>query len=228
MNWTTRNRAFRRPRWLPPVVQYLLIANVAVFLLEWVLISIAPSAYFRLFDTRTGLFPLRTNFQPEYAGYFGMFRPWQLVTYMFQHNGLFHLLLNMFLLWIFGAEVEERWGSRHFGIFYFLCGVGGGLLQILAPMLLRQAPQPVVGASGAVAGVLLAFGMMFPNRIVPLPLIIIVPVPARIMVILYAGVEIVRGVLGNSNIAHFAHLGGMLFGYFYIKYQMRRGAFYRE
>ncbi len=227
-----QQQGFRRQSLLPPALKWLLILNGAVYAAQWVFMQAAPPLYFFFFDSAHGLLPLQTNLS--------LFRPWQLLTYMFLHAGVLHILFNMFALWMFGVEIEERWGTRHFVTYYFICGVGGGVLQIVLPLLIhiisverggfggRFAPLPVVGASGAVYGILLAFGMMFPNRLIYIPLLFIpIGIPARMLVVIYAVISIVGGMGGSGGVAHFAHLGGMLVGYLYIKWQQRQRRFLR-
>jgi membrane associated rhomboid family serine protease len=138
---------------------------------------------------------------------------WQFVTYMFLHGGFWHLFLNMFILWMFGSEIERYWGSRTFLKYYFITGVGAGLLSWLTAI---NSPHPTIGASGAIYGILVAYGMMFPNR--PVYLYFLLPIKAKHFVIFLAIMELMasRGQ-ASSGIAHFAHLGGMLFGYVYLK-----------
>ncbi|HLX13248.1 MAG TPA: rhomboid family intramembrane serine protease, partial [Bacteroidota bacterium] len=142
------------------------------------------------------------------------FAPWQLVTYMFLHAGLMHLLFNMFALWMFGMELENEWGAKKFLTYYFLCGIGGGVSHLLlAPFF--GAAGPTVGASGAIYGVLLAFGMMYPDR--PIFVYFLLPIRARYFVILYIALELYNGVTGTPDgVAHFAHLGGAAVGLVYL------------
>jgi membrane associated rhomboid family serine protease len=154
------------------------------------------------------------------------FRPYQLVTYMFMHANLSHLFFNMFAIFMFGPPVEAVWGPRKFLIYYFATGLGALAIHFLVKYLelqfgsnpLASVDVPVLGASGSVFGVLLAFGMLFPDRQVML-LIPPIPMKARVMVILYAALELFLG-LGNfeSGVAHFAHLGGALTGFLLILY----------
>lgn len=139
------------------------------------------------------------------------FGPWQLVSYGFLHGGLAHLFFNMFALYMFGLPIERAWGTRRFLIFYFVCMVGAGLVQLLVTAL-TGAIYPTIGASGAVFGLLLAFGMMFPNSTILL-LIPPVPIKAKWFVIGYGLLTLFFGMTGTmAGVAHFAHLGGMLFG----------------
>ncbi|MDO5016945.1 MAG: rhomboid family intramembrane serine protease [Porphyromonas sp.] len=154
---------------------------------------------------------------------------WQLVTYMFLHGGLGHLFFNMFALWMFGGTLERIWGSWRFLVFFLVTGIGAGLMQELVWFLSVNSYPPyqldwllTIGASGGVFGVLLGFGMMFPNA--PLYIMFIpVPVKAKYFVIGYGLLELFLGVTGTaSGVAHFAHLGGMIFGYFLIKLWEKR------
>lgn len=158
------------------------------------------------------------------------FRIYQLVTYMFMHGGLSHFFFNMFALWMFGTVIERTWGVRRYLIYYFVCGIGAALVQELVWGL--SMPSEVlayygdylitVGASGAIFGILLAFGMLYPNA--PLYIMFIpIPIKAKWFVIGYGIMELLAGVSQTGdNVAHFAHLGGMIFGYFLIRYWRRR------
>jgi len=148
------------------------------------------------------------------------FHPWQLITYAFLHGGILHLALNMYALWLFGAPLERRWGGQRFAAFYLACVLGAALLHLAVAEfeLARGAiAAPVVGASGGVFGLLLAFGMLYPD-VELLLLFPPMPVRARWFVIGYGVVELVAGVTGTANgMAHFAHLGGMLTGYLLLR-----------
>lgn len=192
---------------MPPATQALLLTNVAVFLLQ----SAGGEALVELF----ALWPLGS---PGPA--FGI---WQLVTYSFLHGGIAHILFNMYALYMFGGDVERLFGSRFFLAYYFACVVSAALFQLAVSALVGGPAYPVVGASGAVYGVLLAFGMYFPRRMV---MLIIPPIPmqARTFVVVVGVLELVFGVTGTeAGVAHFAHLGGMLGGWLMIQY--RRGGF---
>ncbi|ACF13251.1 Rhomboid family protein [Chloroherpeton thalassium ATCC 35110] len=181
---------------IPPAIKTIILVNVGVFLLQFM----TP---FGGFLTGLGaLWPIDS----------GNFEVWQPLTYMFLHGGFTHILFNMFALWIFGAEIENYWGTRHFTTYYFVCGVGAALINLIASI---GAGGPTVGASGAVFGVLLAFGMMFPNRYIFLYFLF--PIKAKYFVAGYAIIEFFSTFNINSPVAHFAHLGGMLVGYVYIK-----------
>ena len=140
-----------------------------------------------------------------------LFAPWQLLTYGFLHGGVGHIFFNMFGLWMFGRDLEHQFGSQRFLIYYLTCVVGAGLVQLLVAAV-QGGIYPTVGASGGVFGILLAYGMSYPNRTILL-LIPPIPMPAKYMVILYGILELYLGVSGNApGVANFAHLGGMLFG----------------
>ncbi len=138
------------------------------------------------------------------------FRVWQLVSYMFLHAGFSHLFFNMFALWMFGRQLEYDLGAGKFLLYYMVTGIGAGVLNLLV-MSLTGDYGLTIGASGAVYGILLAFGVLHPN--VPLYLFFIpVPIKAKWFVIGYGAIELILGFSANDNVAHFAHLGGMIFG----------------
>jgi membrane associated rhomboid family serine protease len=263
---------------LPTVVKNLLIINGLLFLATWV------------FQNQYG-----TDLT-DYLGlhYFSstLFRPYQLVTYMFMHGGLDHIFFNMFALWMFGNVLENFWGSKRFLIFYMVTGIGAALIYLayqgvqyqqvhsaIDALIANPTPEgyielmrnhfsafmevpevnsqiqafasewgthlnqphylnvaltdinqlldlkintPMIGASGAVFGVLLAFGMLFPNTL--LYVYFLIPIKAKYFVIIYGLIELFSGIRNNptDNVAHFAHLGGMLFGFILIKYWQKR------
>jgi len=235
---------------LPPVVKNLLIINGIMYL-------------------ATVVFQSRGT---EFVSIFGLhyftaesFKIWQPITYMFMHGNFGHLFFNMFALWIFGAALENTWGEKRFLIYYFVCGIGAGLIQLLviglqidslsqnlppeivnyiiekgkqlqylpkgsfsyedAKSLFQLINTPTVGASGSVFGLLLAFGMMFPNAL--LYVYFLLPIKAKWFVIIYGALELFYGVAGTQDgIAHFAHLGGMLFGFFLILFWNKENRFF--
>jgi membrane associated rhomboid family serine protease len=147
---------------------------------------------------------------------------WQLITYMFLHGGFFHLFFNMYVLLLFGKPLEETWGRGEFLKYYFITGVGAAALNIL---FTPNSKIPVIGASGAIYGLIIGYAMMFPYSIILL--FFFFPLPARQAVLLLGIIEFLSGVSGSRiGIAHFAHLGGLLTGYVYIKYFQYR-SFYR-
>lgn len=184
-------------RMLPTVVKNLLIINIIIFLATMVLEKYG-------YNNITSMCAL--NAIPT-----GQFRLWQLVTYMFMHANWSHILFNMFALWMFGYVLENYWGSRRFLFYYLFCGIGAGLCNLLVP-----GWYLTVGASGAVYGILLAFGMMFPNE--RIYLYFLMPIKAKWFVIGYAAIELFEGFFHADGVAHFAHLGGMLFGLLLILY----------
>jgi membrane associated rhomboid family serine protease len=141
----------------------------------------------------------------------GAFRPWQIVSYAFLHGSFNHLFFNMFAVWMFGTPLEQAWGSRRFLSFYAVCVVGAALAQ-MAVQYFSGGMYPTIGASGGVFGLLLAYGVMWPNNRLFL-LFIPVPIKAKWFVLLYGAAELVFGITGVvPGVAHFAHLGGMVFG----------------
>ena len=180
----------------PPGVKHLLIINgLFAFAQTTPLIS-------SLLDTYLILYPMSS----------GLFYPWQLVSYMFLHGGFGHLFFNLFALWMFGQQIEHVWGTRRFVSYYLLSGVGAAFVHLLV------SGSPVIGASGGVFGILLAYGMMFPNRRILL-LIPPVPIPAKFFVAGYGALELLNGLSASySGVANFAHLGGMLAGFLLIRY----------
>lgn len=149
----------------------------------------------------------------------GDFMPWQLVSYGFLHDTrhLAHILFNMFALWMFGRDLERTMGPRHFLIYYMTCVVGAGIVQLTVASM-QGGDYPTIGASGGVFGLLLAYGMFFPNRTVML-LFPPIPMRAKYFVIVFGLLELYLGVTGFSpGIANFAHLGGMLFGFILLQY----------
>lgn len=182
----------------PPAVKHLLIINVLAFVaLNTPIIGQPLFQYGALW--------------PIGSGYFDI---WQLVSYMFLHASLGHIFFNLFALWMFGQSIENFWGTRRFTIYYFLTGIGAALLH----MMIGGGGAPTLGASGAVYGILLAFGMMFPERRIML-LFPPIPIKAKYFVAIFGVIELVSGISrANSGVAHFAHLGGMLVGFILIKY----------
>ena len=197
---------------LPPVTQALLIANAAVFLLQMA-VGDAALANFMLWPISDG------SYDPSSPGF--RFLPWQLLTYAFMHGSFSHMLFNMIALYMFGAALEYTWGAKRFLTYYLVCVVGAGLLQLLVgwwTMSNGGNAYPTVGASGGVFGLLLAYGMLFPNHRLML-LFPPIPMKARTFVILYGAIELMLGFTGlQPGVAHFAHLGGMLFGWLLIRY----------
>ncbi len=145
----------------------------------------------------------------------GSFAVWQLATYIFLHGGYFwHILLNMFVLWMFGSELERTWGTREFTKFFFICGVGAGLLNVIVT---PNSTIPIIGASGSVYGVLLAYGLLWPNRIMLL-IPFMIPVKVKYYIMFIGGLALLASLSGaGGGIAHVVHLGGMIFAFLYMK-----------
>ncbi|HEY5971657.1 MAG TPA: rhomboid family intramembrane serine protease [Pseudoxanthomonas sp.] len=197
---------------LPPVTQALLIANVAMFLLQWAL-GDAALASMMLWPFGDG------GYDPSSSAF--EFQPWQLLTYGFMHGSFTHLLFNMLALFMFGAPLEYTWGNRRFLTYYLTCVIGAGVLQLIVGWWTLSSggdAYPTVGASGGVFGLLLAYGMLFPNQRLML-LFPPIPMKARTLVIVYGVIELMLGFTGwQPGVAHFAHLGGMFFGWLLIRY----------
>jgi membrane associated rhomboid family serine protease len=231
---------FGRAANLPPVVKNLIIINVVLLVVSLI--------FKQMFQTDLNRVLGLYFYQSPY------FKPWQIVTHMFMHGGIMHLVFNMYALLIFGKVLESVWGPKRFLIYYLATGLGAAFFHELvmyielAPKiaefnatysvssftverinesfgsssqfhgLIRSLVIPTVGASGAVYGILLAFGMLFPNT--PLYMMFIpIPIKAKWLVIGFGALELYQGITQpGSNIAHFAHLGGMIFGFILIKY----------
>jgi membrane associated rhomboid family serine protease len=180
---------------MPPVTTALIIANVALFLLQ----NLVPQLIVPF-----ALWPLATTSMSIGAS----FAPWQLVTYAFLHGSLLHLAFNMFALYMFGSAIEQVFGTRRYLVFYFVSVLSAAITQLIVAMV-THGIYPTIGASGGVFGLLLAYAIYFPRNRVML-LFPPVPMPARVFVIVYAGIELLLGVTGSQEgVAHFAHLGGM-------------------
>ena len=200
------NRTFQTP----PVVLNLIIINVLVYM-------------------ATALLPLGKwifGFGSLFWVGNPLFHPYQFVTYMFLHANFEHVFFNMFALWMFGRTLEYELGSRRFLVYYMACGIGAALIQMLAAWVSGEYYIQLVGASGAVMGLLLAFGVMHPNAMIVL-LIPPIPMKAKWFVIIYGVIELFLGWTGyGGNVAHFAHVGGMLWGFLLLHYWKRRGNIY--
>jgi membrane associated rhomboid family serine protease len=191
---------------MTPGVKALLIANVAVFIVQTVTRDYGGHAVGSL----TGLL----GFIPGRA-VFGL-EIWRFVTYMFLHGGIGHILFNMLGLWMFGAQIESRWGRGPFLLYYLVCGLGGAATYGLFNLFGIEAFVPMVGASGAVYGILLAYGMMFPEAVILVGLIL--PMKAKYAVILFGLIELLSTFSGGGGgVAHLAHLGGMGAGFVFLR-----------
>jgi membrane associated rhomboid family serine protease len=190
---------------LTPINRALIIANVVAYLIDswlngWLSFHLA-------------LWPW-ANLGPGVP----RFMPWQLVSYAFLHGGFMHLFFNMFAIYMFGGEIERLFGRQRYITYYFLCVIGAALMHLIVVRIAQLPPAPAVGASGAVFGLLLAFGMAFPKRMIVL-LIPPIPMPAWLFVTGYGLLELYLGVTQTQQgVAHFAHLGGMATGLVIIRY----------
>ncbi|MFQ5791056.1 MAG: rhomboid family intramembrane serine protease [Acidobacteriota bacterium] len=185
---------------LTPAVKGIIVASIGVFILQ----SLSR--------------PFELLFQLEPARVLGSFYFWQPVTYIFLHGGIFHLFINMLILFLFGGEMERLWGTRFFLRYYLICGVGAGLFALIPG-------YPVVGASGAIYGLLVAFAMYFPNRVIYMNVLLLFffPIQAKYFVIIMGLISFLSSLGGAaSGISHFAHLGGLVVGYVYLRLGGRR------
>ena len=213
----------------PPITKNLIIINLIVFLAKYV------------FETRgidlDSMLGLHFFMAPD-------FRPYQLITYMFMHANVEHIFFNMFSLWMFGRIIEQTWGERKYLLFYLVCGIGAGLTQevwqlgqyyveglqnyqvvntgeAMIPMSQYLNLWTTIGASGACYGVMFAFAMTYPNEVLmlfPIP----IPLKAKYFVIMCIAIELFSSFSTNGNVAHFAHLGGMAFAWFFIRHERRK------
>jgi len=184
---------------IPQATKFLLIICTAIFVVENLL-------GLRIIGVLFALWPVGT----------GRFMPWQVVSYAFLHGSMTHLFFNMLGLWMFGSELERVWGQKRY-LQFLLAGVLAAALAQLLVTYLSGAYVPTVGASGGLFALLLAFGMLFPNRVI-MPLFPPIPMKARTFVMVFGGLELLFGLTGGSGVAHFAHLGGMVGGWLMIRY----------
>lgn len=184
---------------LGPAVFMLLLINVGVFLLQFLVLG---------FTNRDPI-GLWGSFIPYFA--LEKFQLWRFFTYMFLHGDFMHIAFNMLGLWLFGSRMEAHWGTRTFTWYYLASGIGGALLYGIFSLAGVESMVPMVGASGAVYGILLAFGLAFPNAII---FVFFIPMPARIAVIVFGVISLLG--IGGANVAHLAHLGGMLTGLVFL------------
>lgn len=208
-----------RYRWggvVPPAIKTLLIACTGVFVLQTILRLASPDALF-WFDTHFGLVP-----DAVVHGFV-----YQLVTYIFLHGDIWHLLFNMLFLWMFGKDLELTWGKRKFYTYFFLCGIGAGVINVLVKAILvtfgvgSWRVGPTIGASGAIFGILIAMAVLFPHQqvwLIPFP----VSLSMRVYVAIMGAIEFYFTLTTpGDGVSHVCHLGGMLVGYLYL----RRGTF---
>jgi membrane associated rhomboid family serine protease len=210
-----RGYRFNWSGFITPGVKLIALTCAGVFLFQTLIVLFAPAAYSWLI-THFGLTPNALV----------RLWVWQPVTYIFLHGGLFHLLVNMLMLWMFGRDLEQIWGKRKFYQYFFLCGAGAGLINVLAKTIpifwgIKPSMIPTIGASGAIFGILIANAILFPDRqiwLIPFP----ITIAMRPYVAVMGAIEFFATLgSGGDNVAHVCHLGGMLVGYLYL----RRGSF---
>jgi membrane associated rhomboid family serine protease len=201
-----------------PIIKKLLIVTGAVFVLQQVLEAAGSD---RMMVNVLGLVPYLV---------WHKFFLWQPVTYLFLHGDFSHILFNLLALWMFGGELENTWGSKKFLKYFFFCGIGAAICTTVFTVLLTGPLSqiiPVIGSSGAIYGILLAYGWLFPNR--PIMLYFIVPIPAKYFVIIFGLLEFLYFSRGSGGgISHLTHLGGLLFGLIYMAYPVIRQKIRRE
>jgi len=197
----------------PPVIKNLLIINGIVFFVQLLMDNISFNGYpgWYVMNKWFALNPI-SGF--DAAGQPFNFQVWQLLTYQFMHGGFSHIFFNMFALWMFGASIEDIFGSRKFLIFYLLAGVSAGLLHLFISPLLGGAAANTIGASGAIYGVMIAYAMFFPDNLIFLYFLI--PVKAKYLIGFMIVIEFLAVDSASSGVAHLAHLGGALFAFLYI------------
>ena len=194
---------------MPPVTFALILLNVLVYVLELV----TGPEIVRVF----GLWP---------PGSGGAFHLWQLVTYSFLHGSLTHLGFNMFAVWMFGAELEKRWNDLRYLLTYLLSVVVAAMTQIAVSGYFLHSSSAVIGASGGVFGLLLAYAMYFPRNVISIVFLPFIRIPARTFVLGYGAVELLLGLTNtDAGVAHFAHLGGLFGGWLGVQYFRGRGVF---
>lgn len=195
---------YNRNSLMPNGVKLLLLSNIALFVLYFFAVRGGFGGFFQHF----GLVP---------AQVVGTFAIWQLFTYMFLHDpfGFGHILFNMLMLWMFGKDLENAWGTRRFLKFYFICGIGAGLCVVIGNFLFGNPATRTIGASGAIYGLLLAFGMTYPNVTVYFSFLF--PIQAKYFVMIMGAIAFLSSFGANTGVSNVAHLGGMLFGFLYLR-----------
>jgi membrane associated rhomboid family serine protease len=192
--------------YFPAGVKWLIVSNVAIFIAM------------TLFGRSISGYILTLALAPIAVVYHFAF--WQLATYLFIHGGIGHLLFNMLALWMFGTPLEQTWGTKRFLKYYFLCGIGAGLCDVALHAALGNWGTRTIGASGAIYGLLMAFGVLFPNQTVLMDFLF--PIKAKYMVMIYGAIELLLAFSVNDGVSNIAHLGGMVFGYVYLKGRLPR------
>ncbi len=204
--------------YFPPAVKWLLIVNTIIFVLTY----LCPRPL-----QRHIMLVLALSAEAAVRNLF----VWQIVTYMFLHSGVLHLLFNMLTLWMFGMQLERDWGTRRFLKYYFYCGIAAGVCVLVVNILLGYWGTITLGASGAIFGVLVAFGVMYPEQTVLMYFLF--PIKAKYLVMIFVAVELLVTFGPNAGVSTIAHLGGAAFGFVYLKWRMPRllpdiGGAYRQ
>lgn len=207
-NYRFRSSGYSWANYFPLAVKWLLISNTGIF----VLCVLLPA---RIVSQWLGWFALSPDMVLK------QFAIWQLVTYMFLHGGIGHILFNMLALWMFGMDLERDWGTKRFLKYYFLCGIGAGICDVLVNALMGNFNTRTIGSSGGIYGLLLAFGVLYPDRIVLMSFLF--PIKAKYFVMIMGAIAFLNsfGSAGNG-VSNVAHLGGMLFGYAYLRMRFLR------
>lgn len=211
MNNYYRPSGFGGFSFFPPVIKNLLIINAVVFFIQILgsQVAVGRASLESVIIKYFALIPLGVFSDAS-------FYPWQLITYQFLHGGFGHIFFNMFALWMFGMEIENTWGSKKFLYYYLLSGIGAGICHLFISPLLGGGAAPTIGASGAVYGILIAFGLMYPNRYIFLYFFI--PIKAKYLITFLILMEFMLIDSAHSSVAHLAHLGGALTGFIFIMF----------
>lgn len=198
-----RSTGYSWSNFFPTGVKWLLISNIGIFIL-----------FFFLGGTQLGqVFYLAALSPRAVVEHFAV---WQLVTYMFLHGGFGHILFNMLTLWMFGIDLERDWGTRRFLKFYFLCGIGAGICDVAVNVAMGTLNTRTIGSSGAIYGLLMAFGLLYPDRVVLMSFLF--PIKAKYFVMIIGAIAFMSSFgSAGSGVSNVAHLGGMLFGYVYLR-----------
>lgn len=223
-----------RPSNFPPIVKNLIIINVLVWVAQQIFQQYHLTEKISLYPILPQQLKAILTRSPGFENYYG-FQPYQIATHMFAHGPVFHILFNMLVLWMFGKILENLWGGKRFLLFYLVCGVGAAALHLLiqyfrseellkvflanpaSPRIesLKGALEPALGASGAIMGVVVAFAYLFPNTELYF-MFIPIPIKAKWAILIYVIYDLVFGIAGGDNIAHFAHLGGAITGFILV------------
>jgi membrane associated rhomboid family serine protease len=202
----TYARGFSPSNYFPKGVKWLLIINCAVFVLQYIL-------------NRTSLEGIFDYFALVPTAVLKLFFVWQVVTYMFLHGGFFHLLFNMFSLWMFGRTLEETWGTKKFLQLYFFCGIGAGIFVVILQYLFGNPNVPTIGSSGAIYGVMMAFAVLYPTAII---YFYVFPIQARWFVLIVGAIAFLSSFKNiNSPVSDIAHSSGLLLAWVFLKTQLQ-------